>query len=106
MDSYLILIVAFAGLGALLWLKRANDGQWSFDQLREIVVMLVHEAEQTMPGVVGEDKLAWVIERCEEIGVTKWIPAPVLSAIIESAVLRLKRGVGDGGVEYDGKPTT
>jgi len=91
MQSFWIMALAIVGLGALLWLKRANDGQWNYDQLREIVVMLVEEAQQTMPGVVGEDKLAWVLGRCEEIGVTKWIPAPVLSAIIESAVWRVKR---------------
>lgn len=103
-QSVLWAILALAVIVCLRWL--ADRSGWKFDELRTIVAMLVEEAEQTMPGESGEEKLGWVLLQCDGLGVTKWIPRAVLSAMIESTVYRLKQGrVGDGvGVEYDGKP--
>ena len=84
-----IYVVGSFVIGVLLrhWV---NGKRWEFGDLRTVVAMLVEEAEQTMPGETGEEKLEWVLERCDKIGLTKWIPEGVLSAMIESAVYRLK----------------
>lgn len=86
--TWLYLIGSFV-IGVLL--RHMLDGEkWQFGDLRTVVAMLVAEAEQTMPGVVGEDKLAWVLGQCDRIGLTRFISEEVLSAMIESAVFWLK----------------
>ena len=90
-ESFVVaFIVAFVVVVVVVTLARRNGV--SLAELRTIVAMLVEEAEQTMPGDSGEEKLGFVLMQCERLGVTKWIPAVVLSAAIESAVWRLKRG--------------
>lgn len=69
-----------------------QDGQgWKFSELIQIVSMLVLQAEQTIPRETGTQKLQWVLDRCDEIGITKLIPKQVISAIIESTVYAVKR---------------
>lgn len=60
--------------------------RWDLTQVRTIVQMLVQEAEQTMQREPGEERLTWVLQRADELGITRYVPAPLLSAMIESAV--------------------
>ena len=78
--------------------------RWQFNDLRTVVAMLVEEAEQTMPGDTGEEKLAWVMAQADTVGITKYIPAAVLSAMIESTVYRLKIQAQVLPMEFDGAP--
>lgn len=64
---------------------------WSLAEMRHVVEMLVQEAEQTMAQEAGEDRLGWVLARADELGITKYVPAALLSAMIESAVYWVNR---------------
>ena len=87
-DYFLVGLVILA-LAVNLW-PRGGLAAWRQADLRQLVQMLVLEAEQTMPGDTGEDKLSWVLSRADEIGLTRCIPEQVLSAIIESTVYRIR----------------
>lgn len=64
---------------------------WSLAEVRNVIEMLVQEAEQTMAQEAGEDRLGWVLQRADELGITRYVPAALLSAMIESAVYWVNR---------------
>lgn len=68
---------------------------WSVTEIRQIVAALVEAAEQMIPdepGVeTGEEKLSWVLNKADEIGITKHINSTLLRAFIEASVLWVKR---------------
>jgi hypothetical protein len=80
------------GLSALCFVvgvvlaKLFRSQQWDMTQVRTVITMLVQEAEQTMQREPGEERLAWVLQRADALGLTRHVPAPLLSAMIESAV--------------------
>lgn len=86
--DYFVIGLAVLALAVHLW-PRGGLTAWNQTELRHLVEALVLEAEQTMPGDSGEEKLSWVLGQADEIGLTRLIPTPVLSALIESAVYRI-----------------
>lgn len=88
-SDYYVVGIAIIALVVSLW-PRGGLAAWRQADMRQLVQMLVLEAEQTMPGDTGEEKLSWVLDRADEIGITRFIPQPVLSAIIESTVYRIR----------------
>ena len=96
-------VVVFV-VGVLLGRLSAGRG-WTLAELRSIVEMLVQEAEQTMTKEPGEERLSWVLQRADELGITRYLPAPLLSAMIESAVWLLNNGGSvQNKIEFDGRP--
>lgn len=96
--NYFVAGVAVLALLSLIasHVRGGSEGLvWSWAELRHLVIALVLEAEQTMQGDSGEEKLSWVLNRAEEIGVTRLLPIPVLSAFVESTVYRIHHW-GDG----------
>lgn len=64
---------------------------WSLAEVRNVIEMLVQEAEQTMAQEAGEERLSWVLARADALGITRYVPAALLSAMIESAVFVINR---------------
>ena len=71
--------------------RSSKSVAWSLAEVRHIIEMLVAEAEQTMAQEAGEERLAWVLARADQLGITKYVPAALLSAMIESAVFVINR---------------
>lgn len=71
--------------------RSSRGAAWSLAEVRHIIEMLVQEAEQTMAQEAGEDRLGWVLARADELGITRYVPAALLSAMIESAVFVINR---------------
>lgn len=88
--DYFVVELAVIALVVSMW-PRGGLAAWRLADLRQLVQMLVLEAEQTMPGETGEEKLSWVLGQADEIGLTRFIPEQVLSAIIESTVYRIRQ---------------
>jgi len=86
----LTLVVGALVFAGVYWYGRKHG--WDYGRLPAVVAALVEEAERTLPGETGKEKLAWVMDRCERAGVTKWVSRAVLGVVIEWAVWRLKRG--------------
>lgn len=88
--DYFMVGLAVIALVVSMW-PRGGLAAWRLADLCQLVQMLVLEAEQTMPGETGEEKLSWVLGQADEIGLTRFIPEQVLSAIIESTVYRIRQ---------------
>lgn len=87
--------------------RSSKGAVWSLAEMRHVVEMLVQEAEQTMAQEPGEERLAWVLARADELGITKYVPAPLLSAMVESAVFlinRMRDGQAQQSIEFNGAP--
>ena len=87
--DYFVMGLAVLAMAVHLW-PRGGLSAWNQTELRHLVEALVLEAEQTMPGDSGEEKLSWVLSQADELGLTRLIPRAVLSALIESTVYRLR----------------
>lgn len=71
--------------------RSSRGTTWSLAEMRHIIEMLVQEAEQTMAQEAGEDRLSWVLQRADDLGITRYVPSALLSAMIESAVYWVNR---------------
>lgn len=95
LDSTFAMYMAGAvALLVLLYLVgKSGGGGRTLSEVRDIVAILVQEAEQVIPGATGSDKLDAVLVKADELGLTKWVHPTLLRAMIESAVYWLKRPV-------------
>lgn len=99
MDSTIVLYAVGLVVLALILLLMGRRAQWSIDDVRSTIAVLVGAAEQSMPGTDGKEKLTWVLQQADEIGLTKYVPAVLLRAMIEHAVYWLRQPQSVGTTE-------
>lgn len=90
-ETFFLYVAGAIVLLIILWLASWQRPA-SIAELRSTVAILVQAAEQMMPGEDGAEKLDWVLDRANALGITKHVDATLLRAMIESAVYWLSKG--------------
>lgn len=85
-NFYVAFFVTLAVIGVALAVYLVGSKRLRYQEMKDIVTMLVCQAEQQIPKETGPQKLQWVLDRCKELGITKVIPETALRAIIEFTV--------------------
>jgi hypothetical protein len=58
-------------------------------EFRDLILSLIYDAEEMLGSDAGKAKLDWVILRCREAGILRWIPEKLLIELINLAVYTL-----------------
>lgn len=85
-NFYFAFAVTLAVIGLAVAVYLVKSKRLRYQEMKDIVTMLVCQAEQQIPKETGPQKLQWVLDRCAELGITKVIPETALRAIIEFTV--------------------
>lgn len=88
-QTIIISILLVAGFLAVIvalkwWLDRQDPGKLA--EFRDLIVELIYEAEELLGDKGGAAKLDWVILRCRDAGILRWIPEKLLIQLINLAV--------------------
>lgn len=106
--SIFLVVVFLAGVVAIKrWLYSNNPGKLA--EFRDLIVGLIYEAEEMLGGEAGAAKLDWVILRCRDAGILRWIPEKLLIELVNLSVFVLNHTRGrpwpdNGGQDGPGGP--